>query len=72
MHCDNPAAGEYIHDATLLQVIGSKTSPSNTGQSLLDAIDTSNLPQTVEDSGKIAFIFEKISKSDMDQPPPDE
>lgn len=72
VHCDNASSGEYIHDATLLKVISSSRSTGlPAGHSLLDAIDTSNLAKVMEDSGRIAFVFEKISKNDNEKPEED-
>ncbi|KAF8332093.1 SNF2 family N-terminal domain-containing protein [Cantharellus anzutake] len=68
----NPAAREYIHDNVLLKVIYSPDTPQTgdgslggetpgTSCSLLDSLDSANLE---DDSGSVAFVFEKISKSE--------
>ncbi|KAF9515524.1 hypothetical protein BS47DRAFT_1293769 [Hydnum rufescens UP504] len=73
VNCLNPAASEYLHDKALLKLIPSRQGQHSTAMdvdsegkysgSLLDAIDLSKIPDT--DGGTVAFIFEKISKSDV-------
>ena len=75
VNCLNPSAPEYLHDKTLLKLIRSPDNQNSIAtdadadpepkrsSSLLDAIDISKISDT--DSGSVAFVFEKISKSDM-------
>jgi hypothetical protein len=67
VHCDNPSAQEYIHDSVLLDLVGKSNTSTPSGQSLLNVLDTVDFEES-QDGGKIAFVFEKISKSDV--PPP--
>ena len=70
MNVVNPSAREHIHDNILLRVIfgsgDSQTKDVGSGErsacnsrSLLESLDEANLE---DDSGSIAFVFEKISK----------
>lgn len=75
VHCDNPMSQEYIHDSMLLKLI--KPAPPASvvaGKSLLEVclMAKDSVDEEVDDYGKIAFVFEKISNPEPESPKEDE